>query len=313
VSHVLALDLGGTSIKAEVFPSWAAGSHAGPPAAQSAGHRATPRGGAAAVLHEVVDLAREVLGSLSDDIEVGVAVPGLVDAPAGIGRYSANLDWRDAPVAAVVGRELGLPVTLVHDIAAAGVAEHQCGAGRDVDDLAVVVIGTGVAAALFVGGRPVTGGAGQAGELGHVVARPGGPACACGRSGCLEAVASAAAIARRYAELSGKPVSGALDVQQRLGADADADLVWSEAVTALAQGLLVLAGVLAPSRIVVGGGLAECGDALLVPLRRSMRQQASVEPLPEIVPAAHGVRAGLVGAALAARDPALVRSVRLFP
>ena len=317
MSHVLlALDLGGTSIKAELVDRSPAIGGDGIPRVISTRRRPTPRGDADVVLDAVVGLAKEVLTELPSGPghpQVGVAVPGLVDARAGVGRYSANLGWRDAQVAEVLCRELGLPVTVVHDIFAAAVAEHRYGAGRGAEDVAVVVVGTGVAAAFIAAGQPVTGGAGQAGELGHVTVRPGGPMCVCGRQGCLEAVASAGAIARRYGELSGQPVDGALAVQQRLGRDAVADLVWSEAVSALADGLLVVAALLAPQRIVVGGGLAESGDDLMAPLRRIMLERATVETLPELVPAGLGARAGLVGAALAAHDPDALRSAQHLP
>ena len=92
-----------------------------------------------------------------------------------------------------------------------------------------------------------------------------------------------------------------------------ADLVWSEAVSALADGLLVVAALLAPQRIVVGGGLAESGDDLIAPLRRIMLERATVETLPELVPAGLGARAGLVGAALAAHDPDALRSAQHLP
>jgi glucokinase len=304
VPAVLAVDLGGTGVKAEVV--------AADLTVLAAGRRPTPRGGGDAVLAEVVDLGRELLDGLPVSRRpqrVGLAVPGVVDAVAGIGRMSVNLGWRDAPVARTVGAGLGLPVVLAHDVTVAGLAEHRIGAGRGVDDLVVVVVGTGVAAAVVAAGRPLTGGLGQAGELGHVVVRPGGPACGCGRRGCVEAVASAASIARRYTELSGTPVGGALAVRQRLGSDPVADAVWAEAVDGLADGLLTALALLGPSRVVVGGGLADAGEALLTPLRAALAARATVEHVPEVVPAALGARAGLVGAALAAQDPAALHAV----
>jgi glucokinase len=237
---------------------------------------------------------------------VGLAVPGIVDIVSGVGILSANLGWRNAPVARTVARDLGLPVVMAHDVTAAGLAEYRLGAGRGADDVVVVVVGTGISAALVVGGRIVTGGIRQAGELGHVVVRPGGPRCGCGRLGCLEAVASAAAIARAYSAASGTPVPGAAEVYDRLGSDAVADAVWAQAVSDLADGLLMATGLLGSSRIVVGGGLSRAGEALLAPLRAHLAERATVEAVPEVVAAELGARAGLVGAALAARDPRLL-------
>lgn len=296
---ILAVDLGGTQVKAELV---------GPDdAVLASAHRDTPRSGAEDVLDAVCSLARELTtGPAPQPERIGLAVPGIVDIIAGTGVLSANLGWRNAPVARIVARSLGLPVVMAHDVTAAGLAEHRLGAGRSVDDVVVVVVGTGISAALVVGGHIVTGGLGQAGELGHVVVRPDGPRCGCGRRGCLEAVSSAAAIARAYASESGTAVAGAAQVRDRLGSDPIADAVWAEAVSALADGLLATVGLLGSSRIVVGGGLSRAGDALLAPLRTLLVERCTVEVAPEVVPAMLGERAGLVGAALAARDPGLL-------
>lgn len=296
---VLAVDLGGTQVKAEL--------HGPDDEVLATAQQDTPRSGADDVLAAVCDVAGRLVGAAAVRPErIGLAVPGIVDVVAGTGVLSANLGWRDAPVARTVARELGLPVVLAHDVTAAGLAEHRLGAGQGADDVVVVVVGTGISAALVVGGRIVSGGIRQAGELGHVVVRPGGPRCGCGRRGCLEAVASAAAIARAYSAASGTTVAGAQQVHDRLGSDATADAVWAEAVSALADGVLVAAGLLGSSRVVVGGGLSRAGERLLAPLRAHLAERATVEAVPEVVAARLGARAGLVGAALAARDPRLL-------
>ena len=305
---VLAVDLGGTGIKAEVV-----GPHR---EVVARGRRDTPSRGGPPVLSVIAALGQQMIAQVPAPARpqrVGLAVPGLVDTVAGIGVLSANLGWRNAPVAAPLARELDLPVVMFHDVAAAGLAEHRLGAGAGCGDVAVVVIGTGIAAALVVNGQLVRGGLHQAGELGHVVVRQGGTRCGCGRRGCLEAVASASAIARRYSERSGREVRGARDVRERLGQDRVADQVWAEAVDALADGLLGMLALLSCARIVVGGGLAAAGDALLDPLRRALVDRATVEAVPEIVPAALGARAGLVGAALGALHPALLHAAVHHP
>jgi glucokinase len=300
--RVLAVDLGGTAIKAAVV--------AGDLGLTVADPRPTPTGDWRTILDAVVDAGRQLIDEQPHDRRprrMGLAVPGLVDVGTGVGRFSANLRWREAPVAKYVAEQLGMPVTLVHDVTAAGLAEHRLGAGRDVDDLLVVVIGTGIAATIVAGGRAVTG-AGQAGELGHVVVRPSGPRCGCGRRGCLEAVSSAAAIARRYAARTGQPTAGAAEVWARLGADPHADAVWAQAVQALADALLSALALLGCARVVIGGGLARAGDALFAPLRDALATGVTVEVVPELVPAELGDRAGLIGAALAVRHPDLVPS-----
>jgi glucokinase len=295
---VLAVDIGGTSIKAEILD----------PDLRccAAASALTPRSDGAATLDAVIDLGRRLIHALPSPASVtsvGLAVPGVVDVDGGVGVLAANLAWRDMPVRAPVSAALGLPVTMVHDVTAAGMAEWRYGAGRGVDDLAVVVIGTGIAATLVTAGMLVRGGCGQAGELGHVVVRPGGPPCACGQRGCLEAISSARAIAGAYAARSGRQVDGAAEVSARLGRDVVADQVWQEAADALADALLMVRALLAPSCIVVGGGLVGAGEALLAPVRSRMERAGGLEAVvPPVVAAQLGPRAGVIGAGLAALD-----------
>jgi glucokinase len=258
---------------------------------------------AKAVLGRVAELVNELAG-LGQPAGVGVIVPGLVDAAAGVARYAENLGWRDVPFGRRLTEATGLPVAFDHDVRAAGAAEQQLGAGRGHRDVAFVPIGTGIAAALVLDGRPYAGG-GWAGEIGHIDVGSGLP-CPCGATGCLETIASAAAIARRYTERTGRAVSGALDVAGLLGSgsgpgDPDARVVWDEAVDALAFVLAMTAAVAAPELIVIGGGLSGAGDLLLEPLRRGVaRRVTPPQRQPELVPAALGDQAGLLGAALLA-------------
>lgn len=295
MTNVLAVDVGGTSIKAEVLDATSSTlATAGAP---------TPRDDGDAVLRTVIGVVHDLLRALTPEQRshvrhASLAIPGLVDSRAGTSVLAANLGWHDTPVAEAVSRATGVPVVLGHDVTAAGIAEWRLGAGRDVDDLLVVVIGTGIAATIVSDGRVVRGNAGQAGEIGHVVVRPGGPVCACGQHGCLEAVASARAIADRYQDLSGRPVAGADDVRLLLGRDRSADQAWDEATDALADGLLTACTLLAPSRVVLGGGLSVAGAALVDPVREHLRRRARVATVPTIVAGRLGSRAGVLGASL---------------
>ena len=194
-----------------------------------------------------------------------------------------------------------LPVRIANDVASGGVAEHRLGAGVGTQDLAFVPLGTGIAASIVSGGRLVTGHRGETAEIGHLAVRTG-VRCACGRDGCLEAIASAAAIARRYTALSGKPVSGAQDVAARLSTDAAARQVWQDAVEALADGLGIVSLVVGPALVVIGGGLSRAGEGLLGPLRVALRERATVVQPAEVTVSALGDRGGVIGAALLARD-----------
>jgi len=292
VAHVLAVDVGGTTIKAEVLDSSGA--------VVATGSAATPRG----------DAAWDAVAAVGSDLmarygaqAAGVVIPGIVDHEKRIAVYSANIGWTAVDAGALLERAWGVPVALDHDVTAAGWAEWRTGAGRGCDDMAFVAIGTGIAGALVSGGRLLRGsGNRQPGEIGHVVVRPDGPPCTCGAHGCVEAIASATSIAKAYAAATGTEVAGALEVERAAAHDYRARKVWNDAVAALADGLLLLTGLLAPERIVLGGGLASSGDFLLTPLDAALRERVSVNPLPQVVPGEHGIRAGVAGAALLARE-----------
>lgn len=284
---LLAVDVGGTTIKAEIVDAdFAVVERLNIP---------TPRG--ADVVDAVVDILRELS---THDAPVGVAIPGIVDTEHGVGTYSAALGWADVPVADMIREATGQTATVVHDVTAGGMAEFRLGAARDLRDSAVLVIGTGVAAALMVNGDQLTHI--PVGEIGHVAVVADGELCRCGRRGCLETVGSGGAIRRRYEDLSGQSVSGAKDVLQRRSDDSVAAQVWGEATTALADGILVLAAVLGTRRVVISGGLANAGAALIDPVMAAVAERATVETIPEIVSARFGDRSVLVGTALAARD-----------
>jgi glucokinase len=149
----------------------------------------------------------------------------------------------------------------------------------------------------------LSGAHGAAGEVGHVIVRPGGPPCGCGARGCLESVASASAIGRRYAELSGNTDAAAFDVAARAAAGEPlATVVWRDAVEALADGLLTAQALYDAGIVVLGGGLAEAGEALLAPLRTALDQRITFHRMPQLVRAALGDTAGCLGAALLAWD-----------
>ena len=140
------------------------------------------------------------------------------------------------------------------------------------------------------------------GEIGHLPVGPEEP-CACGSTGCLETISSAASIARRYAEGGGAVVAGARQVLElATRGDPLAQRVWDEAVGGLARALAGYATLLTPELIVIGGGLGLAGEALLVPLRAQLAGRLRFQPRPELRAGLLGDDAGGVGAALLARD-----------
>ncbi|MEU0312947.1 ROK family protein [Nocardioides sp. NPDC006273] len=287
----LAFDVGGTSVRGAVV---GAGDVA------LAESRVATRTGPP-VLDDIAQLGEELLAGLSTMARaqvagVGVAFPGLVDTRTGTSLKAVNLRLVDTPVAAPLAERLGLPVAVSHDTAAAAGA-IWADAGSPASAL-VAVLGTGVAAVTYVEGRPIVGASGQAGELGHLVVDPGGPLCTCGLRGCVETRAGARGMLERYATLGGDPaITGVAELVARTDHDPLAAQVWSEAITALADGFLAVGALLAPGVIILGGGVAEAGGHLLEPLRDRMSERAGVTAVPPVRLSSLGARAGLLGAA----------------
>lgn len=295
---VIAFDVGGTDTKSALIAADGEVFGLRRTPTPHDGHRT-----ADAVVANLAELATE-LRSAHPDIRptaAGLLVPGIVDAGRGIGVFASNMGWRDAPVRELAEAAVGLPVAFHHDVTVAGWAEHRLGAGRGYDDVVVLVIGTGIAGSLIVDGR-LHDGNGYAGEIGHAPIADG-PACRCGARGCLEAVASAGAIARRYRERTGTVLRGAREVLARADAgDPIAIEVWDDALDGLALSITQVAAMLAPQVVVIGGGLSRAGADLFTPLRQRVDARLSFHRRPLLVPAQLSGNAGLLGAALIARE-----------
>ncbi|MGP3967515.1 ROK family protein [Streptomyces sp. 6N223] len=288
---VIALDVGGTFMKGALLDADGSLRTLRTPERRPTGAERGPEAVVAALLDFAAELRDQADGHVS---AAGIAVPGLVDEESGTALYAANLGWRDVPLRRLAAERLHLPVALAHDVRAGGLAEAALGAGRGRDFL-FVPVGTGIAAAIVIDGRPYPGVAGDSGELGHLTVRPGGEPCACGRRGCVEAYASAAALARRGGAPPGEVIARAA------AGDARAAAVWAEALDALAEALATATLMLDPRLIVLGGGLAESGEALLAPLtRRLAARLPAFRPAPPLARAALGDLATLYGAALLA-------------
>lgn len=297
---VIALDVGGTGMKcALVRPDGNVHHTERHPTGAARGPEAVTE----TILSVAAGLADRARADGLTPVAAGVAVPGVVDEPNGVAVWSSNVGFRDVPMRALLIERLGLPAAVGHDVRAGGTAEARLGAGRGEPHVLFIAIGTGIAAAHVVDGKAFAGAHGAAGEVGHIVVRPGGPVCGCGGRGCLESIASASAVGRRYAELSGVVEATAYDVAARAATgEALARTVWTEAVEALADGLITAQALYDAGIVVLGGGLAEAGEALIAPLRTAMEQRVTFLRLPRLVRAALGDTAGCLGAALLGWD-----------
>ncbi len=306
MKHVIALDVGGTGMKAALLAQ--DGSvlfEARRPTGREHGTDAV----VTAILDFAADLADEGRSRFgAAPLAAGVAVPGTIDEQRGIAVFSANLGWRDLPLRTLMGERLAggdgaMPVALGHDVRSGGLAEGRLGAGRGVERFLFVALGTGIAGAIGIDGRIEAGAHGYGGEIGHVVVRPDGPACGCGARGCLETLASASAVSRAWAEAVGDPDADAASCAVAVDAgDPRAVAVWQRAVDALADGIVLAQSLLDPSRVIVGGGLAEAGDTLFTPLRAAVTERLTFQMPPEVVPAMLKDTAASLGAGLLAWD-----------
>jgi glucokinase len=254
--------------------------------------------------NEVAERLRAVVAELRprpDDAGVGVAFPGFRDAGGRVA-FAANLPGIDGaflPELLEPASE-GLPVEPLPDLAAAALAEARLGAGRGVERFICTALGTGVNAALTVGGEVVDVAFGCFGDAGHVNVEPDGPECPCGGRGCLEAVASGIAFERAGAPLGLS--DGAAVVAAARDGHRDAAAIVSRAGTALGRAISSWSAIAFPERVAVTGGLATAGELLLGPARQELHRVGPpyVVAHVEIALGDLGTDAALVGAGLAA-------------
>jgi glucokinase len=233
----------------------------------------------------------------------GVVVPGLVDDATGTGVLSVNHGWRDLPIRSLVDQATGIPTVVGHDVRAGLVAETRLGVAVGVSEALFLPLGTGIAAALMVDGHVLSGG-GWAGELGHVSVDPSGPACPCGGTGCLEVIASAAAVGREYSARTGELVDAQAVAERFRAGDAVAVAVWDRAVSALARAVVTTITLTGIDLVIIGGGLAQSGATLMAPLGSEIERLRTFQRPPRLVTASLGDWAGCLGAACLAWDAA---------
>jgi glucokinase len=233
----------------------------------------------------------------------GVVVPGLVDDATGTGVLSVNHGWRDLPIRSLVNQATGIPTVVGHDVRAGLVAETRLGVAVGVSDALFLPLGTGIAAALMVDGHVLSGG-GWAGELGHVSVDASGPTCPCGGIGCLEVIASAAAVGREYSSRTGELVDAQTVAERFRAGDAVAVAVWDRAVSALARAVVATITLTGIDLVIIGGGLAQSGPTLMAPLGAEIERLRTFQRPPRLVTASLGDWAGCLGAACLAWDAA---------
>lgn len=222
---------------------------------------------------------------------VGIGVPGIIDMQTGMMRESPNLPgWADYPVRAEIERRLGAPVILENDANCAAFGEKWLGAGRQVNDLAMLTLGTGVGGGIVMGGKIWHGMTGMAGEFGHMTVEPEGPQCGCGNRGCLEQYASATAVMRmaREAIAEGNAPGLAMvansDVEfsakeiynLTIQGDEQAKKIFRRVGRALGISLATMINGLNLEMYVIGGGVSSAWEAFSPSIFEELRQRSMV-------------------------------------
>jgi glucokinase len=311
------IDLGGTKIQAVVVDADSAvlgqARHPTPTSGGPAGVAAAM----AAALREAAQAAGIEPAALAG---VGVGSPGAIDATAGTVSGARNLPgWTGSfTLAAVLGEQLGVPVSLGNDVQVATDAEVALGAGRGRRSLVGVFWGTGVGGGIVLDGKPWLG-RGAAGEIGHMVVKRGGRRCPCGRRGCLEAYAGRAAMEARAREQHAEGRKTDLfKLMEHHGRARLTSGIWAralehgdplatelidEAVAALGAGIASAVNLLDCEAVVIGGGLGvRFGEPYVARIAAAMQPHLFVDERPPAVElAALGDLGGAIGAALLAR------------
>ncbi len=245
----------------------------------------------------------EVEAGLEDVLSIGLGLPAPI-APDGLVRLPAILPgWVGVHAQRVAEDRLGRPIHIDNDANLGALAEFRRGASRGSPCSAFVKISSGVGAGLLIDGRLFRGGAGTAGELGHLTVDERGPICRCGSRGCLEAYVSATHVLEQLAEqLPGATFAEVVDAAH--DGNQAAVRMFEDVGHHLGWGLAIMANLLNPTTIVIGGEMSRAGDLLIEPAVVGMRRHAlgTVAAETRVVAAALGERASLVGALLLALD-----------
>ncbi|MFO7259962.1 MAG: ROK family protein [bacterium] len=313
---IIGVDLGGTNIVVGVLP-FSGGEVLALRTAPTEAAR-----GAKFVVDRITSMIEEAIaeviaqygGSREDFCGVGIGSPGPLDRKSGVVINTPNLGWRNFPLRDLISNAVGLPATLDNDANCATYGEWWLGAGRGVNTLVGLTLGTGIGGGIVLNGEIYHGVSDAAGEIGHMTIDSTGRKCKCGNYGCLEAYASGPAIALRAIEgieagaetmlpdlVNGRleDITAATVYEAVVLGDPYANEVMKETAKFLGAGVANIINILNPEMVVIAGGVTRAGDHLFVPLRAEVRRRAfrSAEAACQIVSGQLPGTAGVIGAA----------------
>ena len=246
---------------------------------------------------------------------IGFGLPGQIDYKEGIVKNLPNIPgWVNIPLAKIIEDEFSIPTRLDNDVRCAALGELNFGAGKGCENLICITVGTGIGSGIILNGKLVRGAANAAGEIGHIkMEMNGGPLCGCGDYGCFEAYASGPAIvtmakeyisggkSAKYKEMAADGIiTPYIVAQAALQGDTVSIQIFKQMGKIIGIGLASVVNLLNPEKIIIGGGVADAGDILLEPIRKTIQDRAM--PIQanslKVVPAQLANGAGVIGASL---------------
>lgn len=248
---------------------------------------------------------------------IGIGVPGTVDGNLGEIVFAPNLSWRHIPIRDIFAETFQLPIYVSQDTQAAAWGEFLYGAGRGMQNIACITIGTGIGCGLIIGGHLYKGHFGTAGEIGHTVVEKKGLPCNCGKNGCMEVYASGTAILNRFrlaveagrgtSVLEHKQLDEITTPDVFAGAkscDPLAEEIIGSAVEYLSMALTNLVNLVCPEAVILSGGISQQRELYINPLieRTYDRMYSVLRDRVKIIPAELGTNAPLIGAAMLFKD-----------
>lgn len=261
------------------------------------------------------DLMKETETTSADIKGIGFDFPGQVDYKTGVVKLAPNIPgWVNVPIAQMIEDEFHIPTRIDNDVRCAALGEMNFGAGKGCQNFVCITVGTGIGSGLVVNGQLVRGAANAAGEIGHIkLQMKDGPICGCGDTGCLEAFASGPSIvamaqdylksgkSTKFREMAGDgEISPYIVAKAAEAGDPVAKRIFTIIGEYVGMGLVSVINLLNPEKVIIGGGVAEAGDLLLEPIRKTIKERAMVvaRESVEIVPAELGNSAGVIGASM---------------
>ena len=264
----------------------------------------------------IKDLMRETNTKTTDIQGIGFDFTGQVDYKTGVVKLAPNIPgWVNVPIAKMIEDEFHIPTRIDNDVRCAALGELKFGAGKGCENFVCITVGTGIGSGLVINGQLVRGAANAAGEIGHIkLQMHDGPICGCGDTGCLEAFASGPSIvamaqeylkggkSTKFREMAGVDgeITPYIVAKAAEAGDPVAKRIFEIIGGYIGIGLVSVINLLNPEKVIIGGGVAEAGDLLLEPIRKTIKERAMVIAgnSVEIVPAQLGNSAGVIGASM---------------